>query len=102
MSSASLPSGLVPNWVGFGFALAAGIAAIVVGVIIGYAGLIAIGAWAVVSTIIAWSSGAKASPTGDPFKKSFGATVKEIDTVPWLIIAGLFVVALIIAFATAP
>lgn len=102
MSSASLPSGLVPNWVGFGLAIAASVVAIVVGASIEYAGLIAIGAWGVIASIIAWVSGAKSSPDVNPFKKSFGATVKEIDTVPWLIIAVLFVLALIIAFATAP
>ena len=102
MSSASLPSGFIPNWVGFGLAIAAGVAAIIAGGMIEYAGLIAIGAWGIIASIIAWVSGAKSSPEVNPFKKSFGATVKEIDTVPWLIIAGLFVVALIIAFATAP
>ena len=98
----SIPSGFIPNWVGFGLAILAGIVCIVVGVSISYAGLIAIGAWAIIASIIAMVSGAKSSPDGNPFKKSFGATVKEIEQVPWLIIAGLLVVAIIIAVVTAP
>jgi len=101
MSSPSIPAGLVPNWVGFGLAIAAGVACIVVGAIQPYAGLIAIGIAAVISSIIAWVSGAKSTPNVNPFKKSFGATIKKIEMVPWLIIFGLFVVAVIIALVTA-
>ena len=98
----SIPTGFIPNWVGFGLAIVAGIVCIAVGASIPYAGLIAIGAWAIVASIIAIISGAKSTPDVNPFKKSFGATVKEIDQIPWLIIAGLLVVAVIIAVVTAP
>ncbi|MPZ48134.1 MAG: hypothetical protein GEU75_02285 [Dehalococcoidia bacterium] len=101
MSSPSIPTGFIPNWVGFGLAIAAGVACIIVGAMQPYAGLIAIGAAAVISSIIAWVSGAKSTPSVNPFKKSFGATIKEIEMIPWLIIFGLFVVAVLIAILTA-
>jgi hypothetical protein len=94
--------GFLPNWVGFGVAIIAGIVCIAVGASISYAGLIAIGAWMIIASIIAFVSGAKASPEVNPFKKSFGATVKEIDQVPWIIIAILLVAAVVIAVVTAP
>ena len=98
----SIPSGLIPNWVGFGLAIAASIAALVVGIIQPYAGLIAIGIAGLASSIIAWVYGTKkTSPNVNPFKKDFGATLKEIEMLPSLIIIGLIAAAIIIAVATA-
>ena len=102
MQSSSIPTGFIPNWVGFGLAIIAGIVCIVVGASIPYAGLIAIGAWAIIASVIAFISGARSTPDVNPFKKSFGATVKEIDQGPWIVIAILLVLAVIIAVVTAP
>lgn len=90
--------GWLPAWLGFALIIAAGVLAIVFGILNSSVGLIAIGVWAVVSAIIAWAAGAKSSPRVNPFKRSFGGVVKEIPQIPWLIIAGLLVVAVVLAF----
>lgn len=90
--------GWLPAWLGFMFIIAAGVLAIIFGSVSGSVGLIAIGVWAIASSVIAWAAGAKSSPRANPFKMSFGGVVKEIPQIPWLIIAGLFVVAVVLAF----
>jgi len=100
-TSPTIPTGFIPNWVGFGLAIVVGVVCVIAGAMEEYAGLIAIGAAALISTAIAWVSGAKSTPDVNPFKKSFGATMKEIEQVPWLIIFGLFAVAVVIAVVTA-
>lgn len=89
--------GRIPNWVGFGFIILAGVAAISVGAAVGPAGLIPLGIAAVASAIIAWWSGAKSSPQLNPFKRSWGGTVKEIDGWAWGVVFLLFLVAVLIA-----
>lgn len=90
--------GWVPAWVGFALIILAGALAIIFGAIDSAVGLISIGVWAIASAIIAWISGATSSPRVNPFKRSFGGVVSEIPQVPWLIIAVLLVVAIILAF----
>lgn len=90
--------GWLPAWLGFAMIIAAGVLAIVFGSLNASVGLIAIGAWALVSAVIAWAAGAKSSPRANPFKRSFGGVVTRVPQIPWLIIAGLLVVAVILAF----
>lgn len=90
--------GWLPAWLGFVLIILAGIAAIVVGAIQGSGGLIAFGVAAIVSAGLAWWQGASSSPRVNPFDRSFGGVVSKIDGWAWLVIFGLFVVALIIAF----
>ena len=89
--------GWLPGWVGFAFALLAGIAAFVVGIINSSAGLIAFGVAAIISVILAWISGARATPRVDPFKKSFGAVIEGLDSITSVIIIALFVIAIVIS-----
>lgn len=93
--------GGIPNWVGFGLIIAAGIALVVVGAVIPNAGAIAFGVATVASAVIGWVSGASSKPRVNPFKREFGGTVKEIEQVPWLLIAGAYVAAVIVAILTA-
>ena len=90
--------GWLPAWLGFVLIIAAGAASIIFGAMDEVAGLISVGAWAVVSAVIAWVSGATSSPRVNPFKRSFGGVASEIPQVAWLVIAGLFVIALVLAF----
>lgn len=92
--------GMIPSWMGFLFGLAAGAAALIVGAILPHAGLIAFGVAGIAGTIIAWVSGAVASPEGNPFTRSFGATMKRIPALAWLVIFGLFAVAAVITIVT--
>lgn len=92
--------GWLPAWLGFGLIVVAGIAAIVVGAITPDAGLIAFGVAAIAAAGLAWWSGAKSEPRIDPFGRSFGGFVSGLDDWVWLVIFGLFVVALIIALVT--
>jgi hypothetical protein len=109
-NSASNPSqkilerllGWLPAWLGFMLIIAAGAAAIVVGAISNpvSAGLIAFGVAAIASSILAWWAGGKSEPRVNPFEKSFGGVVSNIDGWVWLVIFGLFVVAALIAIFT--
>jgi hypothetical protein len=59
------------------------------------------GAWGVASTAIAWISGAVAQPRILGTKPLIlGADVTRIPMIPWLIIAGLFVAAVVVSFIT--
>ncbi len=91
--------GWLPAWLGFGLIIAAGVAAMIVGAISNpaSAGLIAFGIAAIASAILAWWAGGKSEPRANPFDKSFGGIVSGIDGWVWLVIFGLFVVAVIIA-----
>ncbi len=84
------------NLLGFLAGLAAGVVALVLGIMNESAGAIAFGAWGVISVILAWFGGAKGTPTGNPFKREIGAKFKEVPDRTWFIIAGLFIVALLI------
>jgi hypothetical protein len=91
--------GWLPGWLGFLFILIAGGLAIVYGTAVTpSAGLIAFGIAAILSVIVAWHSGAVSKPTVNPFKKSFGGTVSNIDGWAWIIVFGLFVAATVVAF----
>ncbi len=87
----------IPNWVGFGLIILAGVAAIAVGAAVGPAGLVPFGIAAIASAIVAWWSGARSSPQVNPFKRSWGGTVKEIDGWAWGVVFLLFAVAVLIA-----
>lgn len=89
--------GRIPSWVGFGFAIAAGLAAAIAGAATSNKGLVAIGVAIVVDSIIAWYAGARATPTLNPIAKSWGATIKDIPTVAWAIMALVLIAAIVIA-----
>ncbi|MBW3577861.1 MAG: hypothetical protein KY462_09010 [Actinobacteria bacterium] len=108
MSSASPASGpftrlldAIPNWVGFGLIILVGVVLVIVGALGPNGGAIAFGVATVISAIIAWVSGARSQPRVDPFKRRFGGTVKEIDQLPWIVIFGLYVIALVVSLVTA-
>lgn len=94
--------GWLPAWLGFLLGAAAGVVLIIIGIVgdTERAGLIAFGIAAIVSVGIAWWSAAKAEPRANPLEKSFGAALSRIEQIPWLIILGLFVIAVIIVLAT--
>lgn len=96
--------GWLPGWLGFVLIIAAGVAAIVVGSIspTPYPGLIAFGVAAIVSSVLAWWSGATSEPRVNPFERSFGGIVSRVETWVGLVVIGLFVVAMIIAIVTRP
>lgn len=89
--------GWLPAWVGFGFAILAGVVAIVMGAITPSAGLIAFGVAAVIASILAWIAGGRATPEANPFEKSFGATIDGLESWTTVIIIALFVIAIVIA-----
>jgi hypothetical protein len=89
--------GWLPAWVGFGFAILAGVAAIVVGAITPSVGLIAFGVAAVAASILAWFAGGKATPELNPFERSFGASIDGLESWTTVIIILLFVIAIVIA-----
>lgn len=89
--------GWVPNWVGFGLIILAGIVAFIYGVAITpSAGLVAFGLAAVISAIVAWVVGGRSSPRINPIGKSFGGTLDHIDGWAWLVVFGLFLVAVLV------
>jgi hypothetical protein len=90
--------GWLPAWLGFVLIIAAGVLAIVIGAMQSSAGLIAFGVAAILSAGLAWWQGVKADPRGNPMDQSFGGAVSRMDGWAWLVVFGLFVVALIIAF----
>jgi hypothetical protein len=94
--------GWLPAWLGFVLLVGAGVVLIVAGVIgtTERPGFIAFGVAAIASAVIAWWSGAKAEPRVDPFGGSFGAVVSRIEQIPWLIIFGLFLIAVLITIFT--
>lgn len=85
------------NFVAFLAGLAASVLALVIGIMNGTAGVIAFGVWGLASVVLAWFGGAKGTPTGNPFKREIGGKFKEVPDRTWFIIAGLFIVALLIA-----
>ena len=89
--------GWLPAWVGFGFAILAGVVMIVMGAITPSVGLIAFGVAAVVASILAWVAGGKATPEANPLEKSFGASIDGLESWTTVIIIALFVIAIIIA-----
>jgi hypothetical protein len=94
--------GWIPDWVGFTLIILAGAVSIVMGAINEDAGFIAFGVAAVASAIVAWVSGATSKPKIGISSRSFGGTVERIPMIPWLVIFGLFVVAVVIGLATRP
>ncbi len=93
--------GWLPGWLGFVLIILAGIASFIVGVITPSAGFIAFGIAAIASAILAWVTGATSEPRINPFELSFGGYVSRVVWWVWLIVFGLFVIASIIAIATA-
>ena len=83
--------------------LVIGVVLIVVGAIHHPVGVryIAWGIWAIVSTAIAWISGAVSEPTFTS-EDTFGAAVSKIKPAPWLIIAVLFVLLIIFGYVVGP
>jgi hypothetical protein len=94
--------GWLPAWLGFVLVIGAGVVLIVAGIIgnTERPGFIAFGIAAIASAVIAWWSGAKAEPRVNPFEGSFGAVVSRIEQVPWLIIFGLFLIAVLVTIFT--
>ena len=91
--------GWLPGWVGFAVALLVGVLAIIFGFVNNppTPGLIAFGVAAIISIILAWLAGARATPRVDPFKQSFGAVMEGLDSITSVIIIILFVIAIVIA-----
>jgi uncharacterized membrane protein HdeD (DUF308 family) len=97
--------GWLPGWLGFVLIILAGVAAIVVGAIAQpnpNAGFIAFGVAAIASSILAWWSGAKSEPRANPFDRSFGGIVSNVDGWVWLVVLGLFGAAVVVAILTRP
>jgi hypothetical protein len=94
--------GWLPDWLGFTLIIAAGALSIVVGAMQGDAGFLAFGAAGIAGAIIAWVSGATSKPKVGISSRSFGGTVERIPMVPWIVIFGLFVAAVVIGLATRP
>ena len=92
--------GWLPAWLGFALIALAGVAAIVVGIMQSSPGLVAFGVAAIISAGIAWWAGGRGEPRVNPFDKSFGAVISRLDGWQWLVIFGLFVIALIITVVT--
>lgn len=93
----------MPYWLGFIIILVIGVVLIIVGAVghpVG-ARYIGWGVWAIISTIIAWISGAVSEPTFTS-DDTFGAAVSKIKTVPWIVIAVLFVVLIIFGYVVGP
>lgn len=94
--------GWLPGWLGFVLIILAGVAAIVVGIATGTktAGFVAFGVAAIASAGLAWWSGAKSEPRVNPFDRSFGGVVSQLDGWVWLVVFGLFVIASLVAIFT--
>ena len=92
--------GWLPAWLGFVLIALAGIVAIVIGIMQSSPGLVAFGVAAIVSAGIAWWAGGRGEPRANPVDKSFGAVISRLDGLAWLVIFGLFVVAIIITVVT--
>jgi multisubunit Na+/H+ antiporter MnhB subunit len=92
--------GWLPGWLGFVLIILAGIVAIVVGAITPDVGFIALGVAAIASAVLAWWNGAGSQPRIDPSDRSFGGYVSGLDGWVWLVILGLFIVAVVIFFVT--
>src|SRR5215207_2508961 len=97
----NVPFGWLPDWVGFCIIIAVGIAAVIVGFIVSYAGLVAFGVAAIASAILAWVTGAQSAPSGNPTERTIGARVRYVPDRTWYIVFGLFLIAAIIAIVTA-
>ncbi|HEX9076609.1 MAG TPA: hypothetical protein VF932_12565 [Anaerolineae bacterium] len=92
--------GWLPAWVGFGIIILIGVLALIFGATARpnpSAGLLAFGVAAIASAILAWVVGARATPQLNPFEPSFGAIVDKIDGWAWLVVFGLFLIAILIA-----
>jgi uncharacterized membrane protein YphA (DoxX/SURF4 family) len=100
-SSSGIPFGWLPDWVGFVIIIAVGIAAIIIGFIVSYAGLVAIGVAAIASAILAWVAGAQSAPAGNPIKRDFAGRVRNVPDKTWYIIFALIVIAIVIAVISA-
>lgn len=92
--------GWLPGWLGFVLIILAGVAAIIVGAIQSSIGFVAFGVAAIASSGLAWWSGAKSEPRANPFDRSFGGIVSNVDGWVWLVVFGLFLAAAIITIVT--
>lgn len=92
----------IPNWVGFVLIMLAGAALFIVGASRADAGFIAWGVAVFAAAVLAWANGATSKPKVTLSPKTFGGVVANIDDWAWIVILGLFVVALIIGFVTRP
>lgn len=90
--------GWLPSWLGFVLIILAGVLAIVVGAVTPDAGFIAFGVAAIVSSVLAWWSGATSKPVIT--SSSFGGVVTNVDGWVWWVVFGLFVAAALITIFT--
>ena len=88
------------NVLGFVAGLLVGVIAIFVGIRTSQVWPMAFGVWALVSVLLAWFSGASATPGGNPFEQKLEAKFKNVPDWAWWIIAIGLVVVVIIAFVT--
>lgn len=80
----------IPAWLGFIIIIIVGIVAIIYGAVAfapANAGFIAFGVWAIISSVLAWATGATSAPSGT----DFGGVVTKLRWWVWLIVAVLFV-----------
>lgn len=94
--------GWLPAWLGFALIILAGIAVAILGPATNTkpAGFVAFGVAAIISSVLAWWSGARSEPRFNPFERSFGGVVTYVAGWVWLVVFGLFVIAAIIAIVT--
>lgn len=92
----------IPAWLGMVLGIVIGVVAVIVGAVTGTNGFIPFGLWAAVASVIAFADGASAaaSPDGSisPFEVKLDVAWSSVRAVAWLIIAGLFVAAVIASF----
>jgi hypothetical protein len=93
--------GWLPAWLGFVLIIVAGIAVAVLGIVTNTKPIafVAFGVAAIASALLAWWSGLRSEPTGDPTKRSFGGVISRVEGWVWWVVFGLIAVVAIIAIA---
>ena len=82
----------LPAWVGFVVIILIGIGAIIGGALMPEPCLIAFGAWGVISSILAWLTGAKSRVGNTSINPTtFGGCVSNIRPWAFIVIAALFI-----------
>lgn len=92
----------IPAWLGMVIGVAIGIVAIIIGLVSGPTGFVPLGIWAIVASIIGYATGSaaavRARGQGRPLDLHMDVVWSHVPNVAWLVIAGLFVIAVVIAF----
>jgi len=88
------------KWLGFAMILGAGILMIVMSIISQDWRFLPLGAWAIVSDVLALIANATTEPQADD--DTLGGAASRIAPWAWLIIAALFVIAIVVGFFVLP